>query len=123
MRNLVTDCAYLYFMVPHPLREDIPSAAKYHTRRQITETAPWGDRIQLWTKTFTDYERGLEEAGFSCGWLRTTGEGLKVEDGYLNTDESVRDMIRRLKAGTYYGQIPRHLRLWMVASPIRNYRK
>jgi SAM-dependent methyltransferase len=118
VRKIVTDNSYLYIMVPHPLRDSIPSAAQYHTRSQIDERTPWGEEISLYKKTIDDYLRGLEEADFDCRWLRTTGDGLKIEDNYLNSDESTRVMIRDIKRGNFIGDIPHYLRVWFLAYPV-----
>lgn len=119
VRKLMTSDSYLYIMVPHPLRDAVATPAQYHQRGKIFERTPWGDEISLYKKTIDDYGRVLEDAGFDCGWLSTTGENLKIEDNFLIHDEGIRDTIREIRRGNITAEnLPHFFRMWMLAFPI-----
>jgi hypothetical protein len=117
IRNVVTERARLYIMLPHPLRDEMDSIPDYHRRGVVQERAPWGEDVTYGTKTISDYCRGLEETGFHCWIIRTTGVGLEFEDNLLLEDEAIWSRVQDRKKGVDDGALPHYFRLWLMASP------
>lgn len=117
IRNVVTERAELYIMLPHPLRDEMNSIPGYHQRGVVAEIAPWGEEVAYGIKTISDYCRGLKQTGFHCWIIRTTGVGLRLEDNLLLSDEAIWSQVQSRKKGTYIGTLPHYFRLWLMAFP------